>query len=68
MQSDVLVYINDEYVEPKNYVYDTINGRLNLTSRSVGIAGDKMRVVLIDKADYFFVDTKVTLSLSLIHI
>ena len=62
MQSDVLVYINDEYVEPKNYVYDTINGRLNLTSRSVGIAGDKMRVVLIDKADYFFVDTKVTLS------
>ena len=62
MQSNVLVYINDEYVEPKNYVYDTINGRLNLTSRSVGIAGDKMRVVLIDKADYFFVDTKVTLS------
>jgi|TARA_R110002074_G_scaffold106530_4_gene230105 hypothetical protein len=62
MQSDVLVYINDVLIERVHYVYDGINGRLNLTTRAVGKAGDIMRIVLIDTAEYYFVDTEVKLS------
>lgn len=61
-QSDILVYINDSKIDPVNYVYDTINGRLDLTTRAVGKPGDVMRVYIIDSAEYFFVDTVVNLS------
>ena len=52
-QFDILVYTNDSKIDPVNYVYDTINGRLDLTTRAVGKPGDVMRVYIIDSAEYF---------------
>lgn len=61
-QSDVLVYINGQIVDPVNYVFSTIDGRIELTTRAVGQSGDIMNVYLINESDYYFVDTEIKLS------
>ena len=61
-QSDVLIYINDQIVDPVNYVFSTIDGRIELTTREVGKSGDIMRVYLLNDSQYFFVDTVVKLT------
>jgi hypothetical protein len=61
-QLDILVYINDQLVDPINYIYSTTNGRIEFTTREIGKSGDILRVYLIDNAEYFFVDTVIKLS------
>jgi len=61
-QNDVLVYINDKKIDPVNYVYSTIDARLELTTRAVGKPGDILKIYFINNAEYFFVDTEVKLS------
>ena len=61
-QGDVLVYIEGELVGNDVWTYDTINGRIQLLKENVGLPGEKMEVFVIRDADYYFVDTVVTVT------
>ena len=59
--SDVLAYLNGEIMDRKNYIYDVINGRVQLLNNNVGMAGDILEILIIKDAEYFFYDTVVVI-------
>lgn len=56
-QTDVLVYINGEQLNYSQYSWDPVNGRVDLVSTGVGLAGDELEIFVIKDADYYFTDT-----------
>lgn len=59
--SDILVYINGVKIDSKEYFYDRLNARIQLVNLYTGLPGDTLEIFVIRDADYFFIDTVVTL-------
>jgi hypothetical protein len=60
--SDVFAYVNDQKLGPQDYLYDPINGRVQLLSNTVGLAGQVLDIYVVRDAEYYFVDTVVTIT------
>ena len=61
-QGDIVVYINGEFVDSKNYFYDRVNARVQITNFQTGLPGDTLEIFVIRDSDYYFIDTVVTLT------
>jgi hypothetical protein len=57
--SDVICYLNGSIMDRKNYLYDVVNGRVQLLNNNVGMIGDTLEILIIKDAEYFFYDTVV---------
>ena len=58
---DIVVYINGIIVNPRKYFYDRINARIQFVNLATGLPGDTLEIFVIRDADYYFIDTVVTL-------
>jgi hypothetical protein len=59
---DIVVYINGEKIPAKEYFYDRTNARIQFVNQYTGLPGDELEIFVIRDADYFFIDTVVTLT------
>jgi len=59
--SDVLVFIDDKLISRDYWAFDNINAKIRLLRSDIGLAGSKLDVYIITNADYYFIDTKITL-------
>ena len=57
---DISVYINGEKISNEYWYYDSVNGRVELLTSGVGLAGETMEIYIVKNAEYTFIDTKVT--------
>lgn len=60
--SDVFVYINNQLISRSDYLYDPVNGRVDLLKNNVGLAGEIMEIFILRDADYYFLDTIITIT------
>ena len=60
--SDVFVYIDNVLTDRSNYTYDPVNGRVNLLKNNVGLAGQTMEIFIVRDAEYYFLDTVITIT------
>jgi hypothetical protein len=61
-KSDFIIFVNGEVLDPKVYYYDTLNGRITITTTSIALPGQTMEMFVIRDAEYYFVDTVVTIT------
>lgn len=59
--SDVLVFIDDVLLSRDYWAFDNINAKIRLLRSDIAMAGSKLDVYIITNADYYFIDTKITL-------
>ena len=57
--TDFVCYLNGQIMDTKDYLYDTINGRVLLLNNNVGAEGDLFEIFVIRDAEYFFLNTTV---------
>ena len=60
--TDVFVYVDGVRLGQEDYDYDPINGRIELLKYNVGLAGQEMEIFVLRDAEYYFVNTVVTIS------
>ena len=59
---EVFVYVNNKLIRDIfDYVWDPINGRIQLVNDSVGLSGEILEIYVLGKGEYFFIDTKFDL-------
>ena len=61
-KSDFVIFIDGEVLEEQLYYYDTLNGRITITTTSVGLPGQIMEMFIIRDAEYYFIDTVVKIT------
>jgi len=57
---NILVFVNDRQLTKNEFTYDTVNARVFLSRRDIFEEGDTIGIYVIQYADYYFVDTKLT--------
>ena len=57
---DVLVFVDNKVLDRKLWAWDNIDSKIRLLRNDVAPAGSELSVYFLDKADYYFVDTKIT--------
>ena len=61
-QGDILVYVNGEKISTRDYFYDRVNARVQITNFNTGLPGDTLEIFVIRDSDYYFLDTVVTIT------
>ena len=59
-QRDILVFVDGNQLTKDDWIYDGINGRVELTSAAIGLPGQTIEIYIIRDAEYSFIDTTVT--------
>jgi hypothetical protein len=58
--SDVFVFADHQQLDSNEYIYDTVNARINLLTDQIAPAGTRLDIYVIKDAEYYFVDTQIT--------
>lgn len=59
---DFLVYVDDVRLDQRYWAWDNVNGRITLLSNTIAPAGSQLDIYVLKNAEYYFVDTKLTLN------
>ena len=55
--NDFVLYINREIVDRNDFVYDPVDGRIEITKGNIGQPGDYLEIFIIKDAEYYFINT-----------
>ena len=61
-KSEVLVYVENQVLDRSLYSFDPVNGSIQILRNDVVLPGEKLDIFIIKNADYYFVNTELTLS------
>lgn len=59
---DVLVFVDNQQLDKKFWSWDPIGFQVRLLRNDIAEAGSKLDIYLTTNADYYFVDTKITIN------